>query len=58
MDYRYEPMNAAELNVEVSAWIKKYLFYRPHESLGFLTPAEFSAKLRVPIPHAGVSYML
>jgi len=50
-------MNAAELNLEVAAWLEKYLFYRPHESLGFLTPAEFSAKLGVPIPYAGVSYM-
>jgi len=57
LDYSYEPMNAAELNLEATAWLEKYLFYRPHEYLDFLTPTEFSAKLGVSIPHAGVSYM-
>jgi len=43
-------MNVSELQEVVDAWVEKYRTYRPHESLGFLTPAEFFAKLEVPIP--------
>ena len=50
LDYRYEPMNVGELREVVDAWVEKYRTYRPHESLGFLTPAEFSAKLGVLVP--------
>jgi len=49
LDYRYEPMNSGELQEVVDAWLDKYHHYRPHESLGFLTPAEHSAMLGVPI---------
>ena len=34
-------------------WLEKYHFYRPHESLGGLTPAAFSARLGISIPHMG-----
>ena len=57
LDYHYEPMNAAELRELEDSWLDKYHFYRPHESLNFLTPAEFSATLGLSIPRAGVSYM-
>jgi transposase InsO family protein len=50
-------MNAAELQALADTWLEKYHFYRPHEALGGLTPAEFSATLGISIPHAGVSYM-
>ena len=50
LDCRYEPMNVAELRAAVDAWLDKYHHYRPHESLGFLTPAEHSATLGIPIP--------
>jgi transposase InsO family protein len=43
LDYHYEPMNVAELREVVNSWLDKYHFYRPHEALGFLTPAQFSA---------------
>jgi transposase InsO family protein len=48
-------MNAGELREAADAWLDKYHFYRPHESLNFLTPAEFSAALGLSIPRAGVS---
>jgi len=50
LDYHYEPMSVSELQGAVDAWVEKYRTYRPRESLGFLTPAEFSARLEVPIP--------
>jgi putative transposase len=52
LDYRYEPVNVAGLRSVTDAWLDKYHHYRPHESLDFLTPAEFSAKLGKPIPTA------
>jgi putative transposase len=48
LDYHYEPMNVAELQEVVDAWVEKYCNYRPHESLGFLTPTEFCAKIALP----------
>ncbi|MDR2587793.1 MAG: integrase core domain-containing protein [Spirochaetales bacterium] len=51
-------MNVSELRRIVDSWLDKYHFYRPHEALNFLTPAEFSAALGLSIPHsAQVSYM-
>lgn len=58
LDYHYTPLNVTELTAVTHAWLDKYHFYRPHQSLGFLTPSEFSATLGVSIPHrAAVSYM-
>jgi transposase InsO family protein len=48
-------MNVGELREVVDFWLDKYHFYRPHESPGFLTPAEYCAKLGLSIPRAGVS---
>ena len=53
LDYHYTPLNVTELSKIVDAWLDKYHFYRPHQSLGFLTPAEFSITLGVSIPHVG-----
>jgi len=53
LDYHYEPLNVTELQAIVDQWLDKYHFYRPHESLGGMTPAEFSAKLGVTIPLRG-----
>jgi putative transposase len=50
LDYNYTPLNVTELSEVVDAWLDKYHFYRPHQSLGFLTPAEFSPILGVSIP--------
>jgi putative transposase len=55
LDYHYEPMNVSELQEAVDSWLDKYHFYRPHEALNFLTPAEFSVTLGLSIPRAGVS---
>ncbi|GHV83848.1 hypothetical protein AGMMS50212_11880 [Spirochaetia bacterium] len=58
LDYNYAPMNCKELTALVDRWLDKYHFYRPHQSLGFLTPAEFSATMGVSIPHkTRVSYL-
>jgi hypothetical protein len=56
LDYNYDPMNATELNEVVRDWLDKYHYYRPHESLDMMTPAEFSAKLGITIPKGRVSY--
>jgi transposase InsO family protein len=55
LDCHYEPLNAGELREAADAWLDKYPFYRPHEALYFLTPAEFSAALGLSIPRVGVS---
>ncbi|MDR2482466.1 MAG: integrase core domain-containing protein, partial [Treponema sp.] len=55
LDYHYEPMNVGELRKVVDSWLDKYHFYRTHEALNFLTPAEFSATLGLSIPRVGVS---
>jgi transposase InsO family protein len=55
LDYNYDPMNVTELREVADAWLDKYHFYRPHESLDFFTPAQFYATLGLSIPHtAGV----
>ena len=41
LDYLIGPMSVSELQAEIDSWLKKYHSYRPHESLGFLTPHEF-----------------
>jgi putative transposase len=50
LDCNYDPMNATELRKVADAWLDKCHFYRPHESLEFLTPAEFCANLGLSIP--------
>ena len=45
LDYLTGPMNVTEFQAEIDKWLKKYHGYRPHESLGFLTPNEFVATL-------------
>jgi transposase InsO family protein len=51
LDYNYDPMNVTELREVADAWLDKYHFYRPHESLNFFTPADFCATLGISIPH-------
>jgi transposase InsO family protein len=53
--YYDETVNVCKLREVVNAWLDKYHFYRPHEALNFLTPAQFSATLGLSIPNAGVS---
>jgi transposase InsO family protein len=57
LDYNREPMNVSELRELVDVWLEKYHHYRPHASLGGMTPAEFSATLGLSIPKVAVSYM-
>jgi transposase InsO family protein len=51
LDYNYDPMNVTELRGVADAWLDKYHFYRPHESLDFFTPAQFCATMHLSIPH-------
>ncbi len=46
LDYLTGPMTVTELQAEIDRWLKKYHSYRPHESLGFLTPDAFADKLK------------
>jgi len=55
LDYNYEWLTTADLAKIVSQWVEKYHFYRPHETLNFMTPAEYCAKLGISIPHEKVS---
>ncbi|MBD5413460.1 MAG: transposase [Treponema sp.] len=50
LDYLSGPMSVSELQGEIDRWLKKYHGYRPHESLGFLTPNEFAASFNLPSP--------
>jgi hypothetical protein len=56
LDYNYAPLNVSELPSVVGAWLDKYHFYSPHQFLGFLSPAEFSAALGYPLSMRSVSY--
>ena len=49
IDYLAGPMSDSELLAELDKWLKKYHSYRPHESLGFLTPDEFLSNVK---PHS------
>jgi transposase InsO family protein len=53
LDESYGPMTVAELQERVNRWLDKYRYYRPHEALDYLTPAEFSAKTGISIPRVG-----
>jgi transposase InsO family protein len=53
LDECYGPMTAAELQAAVNRWLVKYHYYRPHEALDYMTPAEFSAKMGISIPRIG-----
>jgi transposase InsO family protein len=53
LDECYGPMTAAELQESANKWLDKYHYYRPHEAPGYMTPAEFSAKMGISIPRIG-----
>jgi transposase InsO family protein len=40
----------AELQDMANKWLDKYHYYRPHEALDYMTPAEFSDKMGLSIP--------
>jgi transposase InsO family protein len=45
-------MNVRKLAEAADSWLDKYHCYRAHESLMFLTPAEYCSTLGVSIPLA------
>jgi transposase InsO family protein len=53
LDGCYGPMTAAELQDMANKRLDKYRYYRPHEALGCMTPAEFSDKTGISIPRIG-----
>jgi putative transposase len=53
LDECYGPMTAAELKEMADKWLDKYHYYRPHEALDYMTPAEFSDKTGLSIPRIG-----
>lgn len=46
-----------ELVPVIDRWINDYHYFRPHQALGYKTPAEFCANLNITIPHLRVSTM-
>lgn len=51
LDYNYTPLNVAEAQGIANTFLEKYHFYRPHESLNMLTPAQYCEKVNHVIPH-------
>jgi putative transposase len=49
--------NLPELQSAIYKWLNDYHFFRPHQSLDYLTPEEYCAKLNIAIPRARVSTM-
>jgi transposase InsO family protein len=47
----------AELQQQVNRWLNDYHFFRPHQALGYQTPAEYCATLGLTIPRVEVSTM-
>jgi putative transposase len=46
-----------ERRCQVARWLNDYHFFRPHQSLNYLTPDEFCASMDITIPRAKVSTM-
>ena len=46
-----------DLQHQVNRWLNDYHFFRPHQALGYQTPAEYCATLGLTIPRAEVSTM-
>ena len=42
LDYHYSPMSCTEMQEIIDRWLIKYETIRPHEALGFLTPAQYT----------------
>jgi hypothetical protein len=53
LDGCYGPTTAAELQETADKRLDKYRYYRPHETPGCMTPAEFSDKTGISIPRIG-----
>lgn len=57
LDEQRTAQSVPELQNQVSRWVNDYHFFRPHQALNYLTPAEYCAKLGLTIPRAEVSTM-
>ena len=50
-------MNFKEREEQIITWLNDYYFFRPHQALNYLTPAEFCDKLGITIFRRKVSTM-
>jgi putative transposase len=57
LDQNRYSMNLAELREVITKWLQDYHFFRPHEALGDLTPAEFCATIGLTIERRDVYAM-
>jgi putative transposase len=57
LDEERTAQSTPELQRQINRWLNDYHFYRPHQALGYRTPAEFCATLGLTIPRAEVSTM-
>lgn len=49
-------VNLAQARVIIGAWRRDYNEFRPHSSLGDLTPAEFAARCRASLPDSAIEH--
>jgi putative transposase len=57
LDEQRTAQSVPELQNQINRWLNDYHFFRPHQALGYLTPAEYCATLSLTIPRAEVSMM-
>lgn len=57
LDENPHPTKPHELQTIIDHWVNDYHYFRPHQALGYKTPAEFCATLDITIPHLRVSTM-
>jgi transposase InsO family protein len=50
-------MTLAERDIRITAWLNDYHYFRPHQALGYQTPAEYCATLGLTIHRRKVSTM-
>lgn len=57
LDEHLYPTSPSELQAVIDHWVNDYHYFRPHQALGYKTPAEFCATMGITIPHLRVSTM-
>lgn len=57
LDENPHPTLPCELQAIIDHWVNDYHYFRPHQALGYKTPAEFCATMGITIPHLRVSTM-
>jgi putative transposase len=57
LDEERSALTVPELQSQINRWLNDYHFFRPHQALGYQTPAEYCDTLGLAIPRAEVSTM-